>query len=240
MDAGSGKQTLAPLLRKIGRIAAVPHEERRALQSIGGHLVRVAKGVALPVPSTDAAAVIVVIAGLVGEVRQFRDGRRQILAIHIPGDTLCTGASASSVDPMFPLAALSDCGVLMLDAANVGGECPSIAAALAAFERIRGQITREWLIDAGRRSAREAIAHRICEFHARFRLSGLIEGNRFALPLSQTDLADALALTIVTVNRILMNLKQEHLVVFRQREIDILDPKGLRAVCRFDDRYLLP
>ena len=240
MDAGSGKQTLTPLLRKIERITDVPTEERRALQSIGSHVVRVAKGVALPVPSTDATAVIVVIAGLVGEIRQFRDGRRQILAIHISGDTLCTGVSASSVDPMFPLVALSDCGVLMLDAANVGGECPSIAAALAAFERIRGQITREWLIDAGRRSAREAIAHRICEFHARFRLSGLIEGNRFALPLSQTDLADALALTIVTVNRILMNLKQEHLVVFRQREIDILDPKGLRAVCRFDDRYLLP
>ena len=99
---------------------------------------------------------------------------------------------------------------------------------------------REWLIDAGRRSAREAISHRICEFHARFRLSGLIDGNRFALPMSQADIADAVAVTFVTVNRILMSLRQENLVVFRQREVDILDPEGLRALCRFDDRYLRP
>ena len=52
-------------------------------------------------------------------------------------------------------------------------------------------IQREWAINLGRRDALERVAHLICELFVRLEMVGLVEGNSFALPVTQMDLADA-------------------------------------------------
>ena len=218
----------------------IPDAERSALHAMTGHVMRIARGTALPIASTVATSMFAMIDGFVGEIHQFRDGRRQIVAIYLPGDTLYLRHAAGRIDPVFPLVALTDCCIATFDARQIEEECPTIASSLATTEAVRARTMREWLVDAGRRSALEATAHRICEFHVRQRLAGLSDGDRIAFPLSQTDLADALDLTIVTVNRTLTALRNEGLIATRRGEIDVLDPGGLRRLSRFDDGYLLP
>ena len=72
----------------------------------------------------------------------------------------------------------------------------------------------------------------------RLQLIGLSEGGRFALPLTQVDLADASGLTSVHVNRMLKQLRDQEMVTFRNGIVDIHDWERLAAAAEFDPAYL--
>ena len=67
---------------------------------------------------------------------------------------------------------------------------------------------------------------------------GLSDGSRFALPLTQTDLADASGLTAVHVNRMLKRLRDDDLLTFRGGEVTIHDWDRLQRVAEFSADYL--
>ncbi len=52
----------------------------------------------------------------------------------------------------------------------------------------------------GRRSAFEHVAHLFCELYLKLQAVGLAGNFRCPLPMTQTDLADALGLTPVHIN----------------------------------------
>jgi len=58
------------------------------------------------------------------------------------------------------------------------------------------------------------------------------------LPITQEQLADAVALTPVHVNRTLMKLEQDGLITRTKRMITIVDWKELVKVADFQPRYL--
>ena len=62
--------------------------------------------------------------------------------------------------------------------------------------------------------------------------------NAFELPITQEQLADAVALTPVHVNRMLMKLRQEGLITLTKRAISIVDWDALAKVADFQSRYL--
>lgn len=64
---------------------------------------------------------------------------------------------------------------------------------------------RERIVSLGRRDARGRIAYLLCELLWRHTAVGLNSNGSFLLPLTQTELGDALGLTPVHVNRILKN-----------------------------------
>ena len=51
-----------------------------------------------------------------------------------------------------------------------------------------------WILNVARRTARERIAHLLCEVLLRFQAVGLAEEGGCALPLMPTEIADALGL----------------------------------------------
>jgi len=69
-------------------------------------------------------------------------------------------------------------------------------------------ILSQWALCIGRHSARQRLAHLLCELSAR--LDGE-DGNEscFELPVTQEQLADALGLTSVHVNRTMLQLRTE-------------------------------
>lgn len=74
---------------------------------------------------------------------------------------------------------------------------------------------------------------------ARLELVGLAsDASSFALPLTQTDLGDAVGLSIVHVNRTLQRMRAEGLITWQRDHVAIHDPRALEIAVGFDGSYL--
>ena len=125
--------------------------------------------------------------------------------------------------------------VTQRDLLSVFADTPRLAAAvLWAASRDEAMVV-EHLVDLGRRSASERMAHFLLELNARLRLVGMADRKGFACPLSQYLLADALGLSAVHVNRV---LREEGLVTFQKGVVTFDDYDGLVDVAGFDRAYL--
>jgi CRP-like cAMP-binding protein len=231
---------LALLVRKLGAqsklspgdhasIMALPHTIRRFDPAT--YLVREGEA-----PNQCA----VLVSGYAFRHKSTASGARQIISIHVPGDpldfqnlflddadhnvqTLARGEAA-----IVPRAAIRE---LML-------ERPTIAQAVMTNILIEAAIYREWVLNVGQRSARERVAHLLCEFAVRLEAQGLGGSVGYALPMSQEQIGDATGLTAVHVNRMLKALQAEGLVERLGRAITFPNLNGLREVADFNERYL--
>ena len=93
-------------------------------------------------------------------------------------------------------------------------------------------------VSLGRRSATERLAHFFCEVMIRLRAVGLTNGSQCELPLTQADLADALGLSTVHVNRTLQDLRATGWVDCRSGRLTISNEQALRTFALFDPTYL--
>ena len=92
-------------------------------------------------------------------------------------------------------------------------------------------------LSLGRRSAREALAHLICELSVRLGLPG--DGEiTFAFPPTQEHIANTIGLTTVHVNRVIRTLHREGAIEVGRRQMTIPCMKGLRDIAGFDPSYL--
>jgi CRP-like cAMP-binding protein len=183
---------------------------------------------------------ILLIDGLMCRYRDLRNGERQIMELHVPGDFLDLHSfllkrlehnvmalvpSRIAIAPHVRLAAITE-------------HHPHLARMLWLTTLIDAAIHREWLVSLGRRSAIARIAHFFCEMQARLALVGLADATGFPLPITQTDLAECLGLTAVHVNRVLRKLREAGLTIFRDGRVEILDDAGLKRTAEFDPDYL--
>lgn len=115
---------------------------------------------------------------------------------------------------------------------------PGIARALWIDTLIDSSIFREWVVNVGRRDSRARVAHLLCEFSLRLESTGLAKNHQYELPMTQEQLADAVGLTPVHVNRVLKQLGEEGLIRRDRRSIAILDWNRMRRAGDFNARYL--
>ena len=178
--------------------------------------------------------------GIMSRYLDDRNGLRQLVAIHLPGDFLDLHA--------FPLKVL-DHDVATLTTATVAtvphaeleaitAEMPQLTRKLWFATLLDAAIHRAWLFRLGRLDATGRVAHFLCETNARLFSAGLSDGHRFALALTQADIAEICGLTTVHVNRVIRQLREEKLCIFRSSLVEVLDPAGLAARGQFDPAYL--
>ncbi|HEY0114091.1 MAG TPA: Crp/Fnr family transcriptional regulator [Allosphingosinicella sp.] len=167
-------------------------------------------------------------------------GARQIVGIHMRGDM---------VDLQNSLLGTADHSVQMLTTGEVAMipreavqelalERPKIALAMWKDTLVDGSIFREWIANVGRRDSATRTAHLLCEFALRLEVAGLGEQTRYELPMTQEQLADALGLTSVHVNRTLQALEQQELIARSKRSVTITDWQKLADAGDFDPTYL--
>jgi CRP-like cAMP-binding protein len=168
------------------------------------------------------------------------EGGRQIMSIHMKGDV---------VDLQNSLLRRSDHNVQALTNIEVA-YIPVEAVRDLAFDRpnvgkamwyetlVDASIFREWTLNVGRRDARTRTAHMLCEFAMRLQVAGLGEQLDYEVPMTQDQLADALGLTSVHVNRTLKALEADGLIDRTRRSVRIGDWKALARVGDFDPNYL--
>jgi len=167
-------------------------------------------------------------------------GGRQIFSIHMKGDLIDLHNSILRRAD-HNVQALTDIDVALIPVQAIktlAAAYPAIGLAMWHETLIDGAIFREWTLNIGRRDARARMAHLLCEFAVRLSVAGLGDKSTYALPMTQEQLADALALTNVHVNRTLKGLAEEGLITRAQRAVGILDFDRLASVGDFDIRYL--
>lgn len=170
------------------------------------------------------------------------DGRRQILDLLLPGSV--TGFQLDTAEPSsYSVQALTEvraCGFPIAGflAAAESKPAPALCLAAATLEcqrRLLQHLTR-----IGRRAAKERVAALLLDLYYRVRGgSPLRKGDRIALPLTQEQMADALGLTNVHVNRMLRELREEGVLILKDGTLQILDPHRLVAICDPRDRPLV-
>ena len=97
---------------------------------------------------------------------------------------------------------------------------------------------RERIVALGRRRAIARVAYLLCELVWRFNAIGQSNGNTIALPLTQNEIADALGLTPIHVNRVLQKLRHSKLITLEQHRLVLLDVAALSEVAEFNADYL--
>ena len=96
----------------------------------------------------------------------------------------------------------------------------------------------EWMVGIGRRSAFTRVAHLFCELIVRMQAVGLCSDYSVELPVTQTDIADALGLSTVHVNRTLQEIRGAGLIKFSRGRLVALDWEGLCDAGEFEQSYL--
>jgi CRP-like cAMP-binding protein len=167
-------------------------------------------------------------------------GKRQILSIHITGEIPDLQSLHLHVMD-HDLTTLSRCtvGLIPHDALRtLTRERPTVAEALWRETLIDAAVFREWIVNVGRRAAVVRLAHLLAEIGTRLQAMDLAPGDRFELPMTQLDIADALGLTPVHVNRVVQELRREGLLELRKHSVSLPDLPRLKELGDFDDLYL--
>lgn len=181
----------------------------------------------------------IVVEGWACRYKTTRDGSRQIIALLVPGDVANLDTLMFNRTPY---------GVRMLSAGRVATaprqsilaiaeEDAGVAKALTRMAITENSILSQWALCLGRQSARARLAHLFCELAVRVAAEGEQEVT-FDLPLTQEQMADALGLTAVHVNRTLGRLRQEGLIAPGHRSVTLPDVPRLRQAAEFDPGYL--
>lgn len=169
------------------------------------------------------------------------DGRRQIIGFVLPGD-FCSSWAAGIGAMAHGVKALSAARVAKVDRGVVLGRMSQNSSLVDQFRISASQeytILGAWLLNMGQRKAPERIAHLFCELATRMRKIGLAQvAGGYEVPLTQLDLADALGLTSVHVNRVLQKLREKGFIDFRRGMLSIRDVPALCAYVEFKDGYL--
>lgn len=88
------------------------------------------------------------------------------------------------------------------------------------------------LVDLGRRSAEERIAHLVLRIIERLASQTVIREQRYPWPLRQQDIADATGLTPVHVSRTLAELRRSGIIDIERSILTVVDQARLESIGR--------
>jgi len=229
-----------PWTKKMEMFTAFSDEERRRLDELISQRVEYAPRDDIIADGAHSGDCHVVLSGLACRYKILRDGGRQIMAFLIPGD-LCDAeifilkVMDHGVAAMTPTTAALVSGKAMKEMLR---ETSNLGEALWWGTMTDLGVLRERIIDHGRRSAKERIAHLLYEMLVRYRMVDLAKDDSFDFPVTQTDLADATGLTPAHANRTLQKLRADGLIEKKGRAIKVIDPDGLKKIAQFNGEYL--
>jgi CRP-like cAMP-binding protein len=228
------------LIRKLESIAPLAPEEKAALLRLPLRLHAVAADRDVVREGDRPAECCLIVEGFACRYNLTDEGKRQILSFHISGDI--PDLQSLHLDVMdHSLGTLVPSRLAFIqheDLRSLMRSHPRLGDLFWRDTLIDAAVFRQWMVGLGRRSAHTRIAHLLCELLVRLRAVELAEDHAFDLPVTQTELGDALGLSTVHVNRVLQDLRSENLISLRGGTLTVLDWDGLKTAGEFDPAYL--
>jgi CRP-like cAMP-binding protein len=224
-----------PFIARLSRFMELRAADLRLLELIveGERLVKKRKD--LIVAGDQYRRLCFVKDGYAIRYKLLRSGKRQILNVILPGDVI--GFPVSFFDRSFySVVAVSDLtyNVCQLDAyVQLCHEQPQFGLALSWLAAHEAAIYAEHIVDLGRRTPLERVAHFLLEIHARLLAVGRAERSSFDLPFSQEVMADVLGLSVPHLNRVLQQLRADRLITSRSRQVELTDMASLQSLAQY-------
>jgi CRP-like cAMP-binding protein len=239
MNMTSGNHA-APIIRHFETIFKLSDDERAALEKLPMQLSDIRADQEIVREGDRPSRCFAVLEGFACTFKVTGEGKRQIVAFHVPGDMPDVQSLHLEVLDI-TIGTLTPCKIGFVQHEAMRDLCmrfPRIAGALWRDTLIDAAIFREWVMNVGRRQAYGRIAHILCEWIVKMRAAGLAEDHTCELPMTQTELADATGMTTVHVNRTLMDLRRDGLIDLKGSKLAALDWEGLKQAGDFDPTYL--
>ncbi|MBY0250125.1 Crp/Fnr family transcriptional regulator [Methylobacterium radiotolerans] len=240
MPSSFGHHGIDVLIRKLESIGTLSEEERQAIQSLPMRIHILGARQDIVRDGEQPTQCCLILDGWVCRYKLLSQGKRQILSFHIAGDMPdLQGLHAHTMD--YGLSTVKHATVAFIareSLRELTARFPSLATLLWRDTLLDAAVVRAWMTGMGRRTAFERIGHLFCELYLKLRAVGLAGDYRCPLPVTQMDLADALGLTPVHINRVLREMRSRALITLRHQTLVIEAWDDLLQASEFDPTYL--
>jgi CRP-like cAMP-binding protein len=239
-ERSQGPARFEPFLRKLSARDALSAAEISVLNNAPARPRRFDVGEDLVSEGTKPSESCLLLEGVCARYNILSSGKRQITAIHVPGDFV--DLHSLLLERMdHGVAALTTCQAVYVQheyLIEIIESQPRLGRLLWKSTLIDAAIHRQWLVAMGARQAFGHMAHLFCELFLKLRAVGLTVGFGFPLAITQEQMGDALGLSVVHTNRTLKELREADLLTWHGREVTIMDWPGLQRAADFDATYL--
>ena len=228
------------LLANLELRSPLPASDREAVLALPYTLKSLAPGSYAVREGEPPTGCGVLVSGFAFRQKLTGDGGRQILSIHIPGEALdFQNIFLNVADHSVQMLTRGHLAVVpRADIQTIARDSASIGHAILVSTLVEASIFREWILNVGRRDAKSRLAHVLCELAVRLDAHGLTDHMGYHLPMTQAELADALGLTPVHLNRVIRSLESDGLINRSKRNLSFPDWERMRDMADFNDRYL--
>jgi len=173
--------------------------------------------------------------GFAARYKLLRNGKRQIINFVLPGDVV--GLPGSFLDrAASSVLAVTDMTLQICSLESFVRLCyrrPQFGLVLSWLAVQEAANCAERIIDVGRRTPIERLAHLLLELHTRLAAVGSAEEFAFNLPFTQEMMSDALGLSVPHLNRTLTQLRAEGMIAVNGRRVEFVDLKALQLLAQF-------
>jgi CRP-like cAMP-binding protein len=182
----------------------------------------------------------IIMSGFAFRAKVTEDGRRQILSFHPAGDMPdLHGLLLDKID--HDLITLSPAQIAFIEHRHINKLIETrttIARALWRETVVDASIFREWIVRLGTRDAPARLAHLVAELRSRLLAMGLAADDEFEFPITQSELAQALGISEVHVNRVIQTFRAAGILNIQRGKVSLKNIEQLLEIGGFNDLYL--
>jgi CRP-like cAMP-binding protein len=227
-------------LTKLRRRISISSDEERAIRDSVTETRQVPADEIVVRSGQELSSSNLLLEGWMARTKDLPSGERQVTELHVAGDFAdLHGFTLKRLD--HDLVTMSECtiGVVQHDRLQqITERYPRLARFYWFSANVDAAITRELALSLGQRSAMSRMAHLFCELYMRLDAVGHARADGYAFPLTQRELSECLGLTVVHANRTIQELRRRGLLELENRQLTILDHRGLEGIAEFDPSYL--
>lgn len=238
--SSSALPAMPPLAEKLGQYCVLTPAEKEFLVGLHQLRRRVARRSDIIVSGRRYEHLFILCSGVVCRYKVLQDGRRQVLNLGLPGDFVGFPSCLFEV-AINSVASLTEVELSLVSFDTLYAlfsRFPRLGTALFWASAFEAAMYAEHIVNLGRKSAYERLAHLLLELMVRLRAVGAGDHLSYTLPLTQNLIADVLGLSEPHVNRMIRCLREEGLATIEDQRVVIHDFSAMSALAGFEEGYL--
>lgn len=231
---------LSPSLRRLGQSVLLSRDEIEFFEGIQNNVVSYERGESILKDGDEFTCCYGIRDGWAISYRITSAGRRQIVALYLPGDFIGLHINFHR-KAIFSLDALTSLEVALIEPMRIieiHQRFPVLASGLDWSAVRSSNIMSEHNVSLGARTADQRILHFLLEVWCRLMLVGEATADGFIMRMTQQQIADVLGLSLVHTNKMMKSLARRNLMQIEQRFVTIPELKDAIRMADFDPTFL--